>query len=52
MIVLKVISIIYMIVILLVLVSNVQSAKDPGESFGSKVLFILQAGAIAYIIMN
>ncbi len=50
--ILKVISIIYMIVILLVLVSNVRDARDPSESFGAKVLSILQAGALAYIIMN
>ena len=52
MIVLKVISLIYEALILLLFISFVRKTKDPSENLGYKVMSFLQAVALAYIIIN
>lgn len=52
MLVLKIISIIYMTVILLCFISLDCKTNDVSESTKGKILSILQAGALAYIIIK
>ena len=49
---LKIISIIHTALLLRIFVSDVRKSKDTSESIGYKVLSLLQAVALAYIIMN
>lgn len=52
MIALKVISMIYMVSILIYFIWLDCKTKDVSESVGFKILSFLQAGTLAYIIMN
>ena len=52
MIVLKVISIIYTALVLLYYIHFDCKSKDVGESIDCKIVSLLQAGTLAYIIMN
>lgn len=49
---LKIISIIYTALLLIFFLSLGRQSKDISESIGYKVLSLMQAGALAYIIMN
>ena len=50
--VLKIVSIIYIALILIYFISIDCKTKDVSESIGFKILSLLQAGVLAYIIMN
>lgn len=50
--ILKIISIIYTAVILLYFISLDCKLKDASESVGCKIISLLQAGTLAYIIMD
>lgn len=52
MIVLKLISIIYIAAILFYFINLDCKTKNASESLGFKILALLQAGTLAYIIMN
>jgi len=52
MLVLKVVSIIYVALVLLYFVRLDCKSKDKGENLGCKIISLLQAGILAYIIMN
>ena len=50
--VLKIVSIMYIAFILICFIFIDCKTKDVSESVGLKILSLLQAGALAYIIMN
>ena len=49
---LKIVSMIYTSLVLMFFISSDCKAKDASESIGSKILLLLQAGTLAYIVMN